>query len=78
MKESDVDKADWERMVGGFKRRRTEIELRLRYGVKGVPILSNNEIDRHAEDLIADYDPNLLSQPKALDLEDFWENYLCF
>lgn len=52
------------------------IELRLRYGANGVPILSNNEIDRHAEALIADYDPGLLSKPKALDVEDFSENYL--
>ena len=52
------------------------IDLRLRYGANGVPILSNNEIDRHAEALIADYDPTLLSSPKALDVEDFSENYV--
>ena len=52
------------------------IDLRLRYGANGVPILSNNEIDRQAEALIADYDPTLLSRPRALDVEDFSENYI--
>lgn len=52
------------------------IDLRLRYGVNGVPILSNNEIDRQAEALIADYAPELLRIPRALNVEDFTENYL--
>ncbi len=52
------------------------IDLCLRYGANGVPILSNNGIDSQAEALIADYDPSLLKTPRALDVEDFAENYV--
>ena len=52
------------------------IDLCLRYGANGVPILSNNGIDSQAEALIADYDPSLLKTPRALDVDDFIENYI--
>ncbi len=52
------------------------INLCLRYGANGVPILSNNGIDSQAEALIADYDPSLLKTPRALDVDDFTENYV--
>ncbi len=52
------------------------IDLCLRYSANGVPILSNNGIDSHAEALIADYDPSLLKTPRALDVDDFIENYV--
>ena len=44
------------------------IDLCLRYGANGVPVISNYEIDRQAETLIADYDPDLLKKPRALDV----------
>ena len=52
------------------------IDLRLKYGTNNIPILSNETIDEHAELLIGDYDSSLLSQPQAVDVEDFAENYL--
>ncbi len=52
------------------------IDLSLRYRANGVPYLSNSEIDKHAETLIADYDAGLLERPRALDVEDFSENYV--
>lgn len=52
------------------------IDLRLKYGLNNIPILSNSKIDDHVEALIGDYDSSLLSKPQALDVEDFAENYL--
>lgn len=52
------------------------IDLRLKYGTNNIPILSNSTIDDQAEALIGDYDSTLLSKPRALDVEDFAENYL--
>ena len=52
------------------------IDLCLRYGANGVPILSNNGIDSQAEALITDYDPSLLKTPRPLDIDDFTENYV--
>ena len=52
------------------------IDLRLRFGTNKVPVLSNGEIENHVDALIADYNPDLLVWPKALDVDDFTENYL--
>ena len=52
------------------------IDLRLKYDTNNIPILSNENIDEHAELLIGDYDSSLLSKPQAIDVEDFAENYL--
>lgn len=52
------------------------IDLRLKYGMNNIPILSNEKIDKHAELLIGDYNSDLLSKPQAIDVEDFAENYL--
>lgn len=50
--------------------------LKARHGKNNVPILSNNDIEGAVEELLRDYDPKLLSQPQAIDVEDFVENYL--
>lgn len=52
------------------------INLHLKYGTNNIPILSNETIDEHAELLIGDYDSGLLSEPRAINVEDFAENYL--
>lgn len=50
--------------------------LRARCSKNNVPILSNDDIDEAVEELLRDYNPELLSQPQAVDVEDFVENYL--
>ena len=52
------------------------INLRLNFGTNKVPVLRHNDIENHVDALIADYNPDLLEQPKALDVDDFTENYL--
>ena len=52
------------------------IDLRLRFGTNKIPVLSNDEIEKHVDALIADYNSDLLERPKALDVDDFAENYL--
>lgn len=52
------------------------LDFHLEYGPNNIPILSNDKIEEHAEMLIKDYDPSLLSKPQAIDVEDFAENYL--
>lgn len=42
----------------------------------GVPILSDAEIDEHAELFITDYDKTLLTDPRPIDIEHFAEYYL--
>lgn len=42
----------------------------------GCPILSNEEIERDAECFIYDYDKTLLTNPRAVDIENFMEYYL--
>lgn len=42
----------------------------------GIPILSDAEIDDHAEEFIKDYDKTLLTNPRAVDIEHFAEYYL--
>ena len=49
------------------------IDLRLRFGTNKIPVLSNDEIEKHVDALIADYNPDLLEQPKALDVDDIWD-----
>ena len=43
----------------------------------GAPILSRDEIDAIAERMLMEYNPRLLSEPQALDVDDFAQNYLC-
>lgn len=52
------------------------INLHLDFGTNKVPVLRHNDIENHVDALIADYNPALLEQPKALDVDDFTENYL--
>ena len=52
------------------------IDLRLRFGPNKIPVLRNDEIENHVDALIGDYNPDLFEQPKALDVDDFTENYL--
>lgn len=52
------------------------IKLNFRKKENGVPILSRKEIENIAESILMDYDPSILSSPKALDIEDMAENYL--
>ncbi len=41
----------------------------------GLPILSNREIDRIAEHVLADYDPDLLSVPQPVPIDLIMESY---
>ena len=52
------------------------IDLRLSFGTNKVPVLHHHEIENHVDALITDYDPDLLERPKALNVDDFAENYL--
>jgi len=49
---------------------------RLRKQRNGIPILSNSEIDAHAEGYLRDYNPSLLKIPQPVDIEAFAEFYL--
>ena len=51
------------------------INLRWRLGTNKVPVLCHNEIENHVDALIADYNPDLLEHPKALNVDDIAENY---
>ena len=42
----------------------------------GIPIMSNSEIDAHAEQFLKEYDPSVLKNPQPIDMEDFAEYYL--
>lgn len=54
--------------------RKARLEFRLTK--ENVPILKNNDIEDHVVMLLADYNPNLLDVPQALDVEHFAEAYL--
>lgn len=51
-------------------------EPKLKKRKSGLPIISHAEIDRHAERYLEDYNPSLLSEPQAVDIENFAEYYL--
>lgn len=42
----------------------------------GIPIMSNSEIDAHAEQFLKDYNSSVLKNPQPIDMEDFAEHYL--
>lgn len=42
----------------------------------GIPIMSNSEIDAHAEEYLKDYNPSALKIPQPIDMDDFAEFYL--
>lgn len=42
----------------------------------GIPVISNSEIDAHAEEFLKDYNPSVLKNPQPIDMEDFAEFYL--
>ena len=52
--------------------------LTYQVGKRGVPILSHEKIDGDAEYLISQYDNTLLTDPRAIDVDDFVERYLGF
>lgn len=51
-------------------------EPKFRSKKNGVPVLSDADIDAHAEAFIEDYDKTLLTNPRAVDIEHFAEYYL--
>ncbi len=48
----------------------------MRRNKRKVPVLSDNEIDMKAEELLKGYTTDFLSEPQMLDVEDFAEFYL--
>ncbi len=52
--------------------------IRIRRNKRKVPILRDSEIDAYAEELLSAYKPELLSEPQAIDIEDFAELYIGF
>lgn len=42
----------------------------------GVPVLSRKDIDVLGEKLVADFCPDALKEPQALDVDSFAQNYL--
>ena len=42
----------------------------------GVPVLSGKDIDVLGEKLVADFCPDALKEPQALDMDSFAQNYL--
>ena len=51
------------------------VQFDFRKKSNGVPVLSKNEIEIMAEMIMADYNPNLLAEPGALDVDDLIEYY---
>lgn len=51
-------------------------EPKLKKRKSGLPIISHAEIDRHVERYLEDYNPSLLSEPQAVNIENFAEYYL--
>lgn len=49
---------------------------KLRKSRNGVPIMSNVEIDNHAEKFLKDYHPSALKAPQTVNIEEFIEYYL--
>ncbi|GLC78493.1 hypothetical protein LBYZC6_06070 [Lacrimispora brassicae] len=49
---------------------------KLRKRRNGVPIMSNAEIDSHAEQFLKDYNPTVLKNPQPVNIEAFAEIYL--
>lgn len=49
---------------------------KLRKRRNGIPIMSNVEIDTHAEAFLRDYNPSLLKNPQPVNVEEFAEYYL--
>jgi len=49
---------------------------RVDYNNNNTPILSKNEIEKFAYNVLADYKPHLLKEPGAIKFEHFLENYL--
>lgn len=42
----------------------------------GIPIMSNREIDTHAEEYLKDYNPSVLNIPQPINMDEFAEFYL--
>ena len=49
---------------------------KLRKSRNRIPIMSNAEIDEHAEGLLRDYNSTVLKNPQPVDIEAFAEIYL--
>ncbi len=52
------------------------VTINFRRKWSGVPVLTKYEIDTVAEILLQDYNPQVLYEPGALDIEHFCENYV--
>lgn len=48
----------------------------LSYDARGVPKLSQNQIDKIAEGFIEDFQPEILMNPAQVNIEEFVECYL--
>ena len=42
----------------------------------GIPVLSHNEIEKHAVEFVKSFAPECLKKPQSLDIERFAESYL--
>ena len=51
-------------------------ETSIRYKKSGVPVLSDKEIERHAEQFIKEFDNSMFKDPHELDIERFMEYHL--
>ena len=52
------------------------IELKTAYTLSGVPYITNDVLDDYAEELVADFAPELLNCPGVINVEAFVEYYL--
>ena len=52
------------------------IELNVRRKASGIPVLSREEIDMIAEDVLRDYDPKYLKDPQPINVDLFAQEYL--
>lgn len=52
------------------------IDLHFPTKPSGTPVLSKKEMDAIAERIMADYNPDALKTPQAIDVDDFAQNYL--
>lgn len=42
----------------------------------GIPVMSNSEMDAHAEGFLKDYNPLVLKNPQPINIEELAEYYL--
>ena len=52
--------------------------MKIKKNRRKVPVLRDSEIDAYAEELLKKYEPQILSEPQALNIEDFAEFHMGF